>query len=99
VLILISKIVFILSLLGISFIVIRKIPALSKLSKEPSVKKFLFKTSINWAKKTFKSFISSNFFQNIIIGNLEKSLRKLKILALKLDNLLDKFIRGIKRKL
>ena len=97
--ILISKIVFALSLLGILFIIIRKIPLLSELSERASVKKFSFKPVFNRVGDTAKCFISGNFFQNIIIGNLEKSLRKLKILALKLDNLLDKFLRKIKRNL
>ncbi len=95
--IIIAEIVFVLSLLGVLFIVVRKLPALSKLPEETSTRKFSFKAIFVWFLKTFKQFILSTFFQNIIIGNLEKSLRKFKIMALKIDNIVDKFIRKLKR--
>ncbi len=95
--IIVSKIVFILSLLGVLFIVVRKLPALSKLPEETSAGKFSFKAIFTWFKNTYKQFILSNFFQKLIIGNLEKSLRKFKIMALKIDNIVDKFIRKLKR--
>ncbi len=95
--VIISKIVFILSFLGILFIVFRKLPALSRSSEEFSVKRFSFKAIFAWPGNAIRQFISSNFFQNIIIGGLEKSLRRFKILALKIDNIVDKFLRKIKR--
>lgn len=95
--IVVSKIVFILSVFGILFIIIRKIPALSQLSEEFFVKRFSFKTIFAWPRNVIRQFISSNFSQNIIIGGLEKSLRRFKILALKIDNMVDKFLRKIKR--
>jgi hypothetical protein len=95
--ILVSKIVFILSLLGILFIIIRKLPALSQLPEEPLAERPSPKAIFTWFRDITKRLILSNFFQNIILGNLEKSLRKFKILALKIDNLLDKFLRRVKR--
>lgn len=95
--IVIAQIVFILSILGILFIVIRKLQVLSQLSEEPFTKKFSFRTAFERLRNTIRRFISGHFFQNIFIGNLEKSLRKFKILALKIDNLLDKFIRKLKK--
>ncbi len=93
----ISKIVFIASILGILFIVTRKLPALSRLPEEFFVKRFSFKAILALPGNIIKQFISSNFFQNVIIGGLEKSLRKFKIMALKIDNIVDKFLRKIKR--
>lgn len=95
--ILVSKIVFVLSLLGILFIVVRKLPALSRLPEETFARKFSFKVIFVWFVNAVKQFILSNFFQRLIIGNLEKSLRKFKIMALKIDNIVDKFIRKLKR--
>ena len=97
-LILISKIVFVLSFLGILFIIFRKVPALSRLPREPFIKKFSLKPVFALFGNSLGQVASSNFFQKNIVGGLEKSLRRFKILALKLDNLLDKFIRMIKRK-
>ena len=96
--IIISKIVFIASIFGIAFIVFRKLPALAHLPGEYSVGKFSFRAIFAWPGNIIKQFISSSFFQNTILGNLEKSLRKFKILALKIDNILDKFIRKFKKK-
>ena len=99
IIVIVSKIVFILSILGILFIISRKIPVLSQVSiKGSSAKRFSFKAAIIWPGTIIKQFILSDFFQNIIVGNLEKSLRKFKIMALKIDNILDKLLRKLKRK-
>lgn len=95
--IIIAQTVFILSILGILFIIGRKLPALSKLPEEPFIEKFSFKMIFRWPVAVIKRFASSNFFQNILIGDLEKSLRRFKIVALKIDNIIDKFIRKLKR--
>lgn len=95
--IIISKIIFLLSLLGILFIVVKKFPILSRLPEESSAGKFSFKAIFAWLRITTGEFTSSNFFQNTIMGNLEKSLRKFKIMFLKIDNILDKFLRRLKR--
>lgn len=92
-----AKIVFILSILGILFIIGRKLPALSRIAEEPFIERFSFRMIFVLPVTIIKRFISSNFFQNILIGDLEKSLRKLKIFALKIDNIIDKFIRKLKR--
>lgn len=94
--VIISKIIFTLSLLGVLFIISRKFPALSWLPEEPLTKRLSFKMIFAWFKDSRRKFVSSSFFQDIIDG-LEKSLRKFKILALKIDNISDKFIRKIRR--
>lgn len=96
--IIISKIIFLLSVLGIAFIVFRKLPVLSHVPRDHSAGKFSFKAIFFWPGNIIKQFVSSIFFQGTILGNLEKSLRKFKILTLKIDNLLGKFIRKFKRK-
>lgn len=95
--IIISKIVFILSFLGILFIIGRKLPALSCASEKSSAGRFSIKAIFTRFRGAIKQFILGSFFQNTIIGNLEKFLRKFKILALKIDNILDKFLRKLKR--
>lgn len=94
--IIISKIIFALSLLAILFIISRKLSVLSRLPEGPRVGKFSFRAIFAWCKSLKKNFVSSNFFQSIIAG-LEKFLRKFKILALKIDNIADKFLRKLKR--
>lgn len=96
-LIIISKIVFILSLLGVLFIIYRKLPAISRASEEPFTSKFSFRKILARISSNFKRFILSHFFQNIILGTLEKSLRKIKILVLKIDNITEKFIRKLRK--
>jgi len=96
-LIIISKIIFALSFLGILFIIFRKLPALSRSPEESFVKGLSIKTTSDWFKQTKKKLILSYFFRTIIIGNLEKSLRKLKILTLKIANILEKLLRKVKK--
>jgi len=100
VIIIISKIIFFLSLGGLLFIVLKKIPQLSQFPKSSNshAAKFLFKLNPLNIKGNLKQFIDSNFFQNSILGNLEKSLRKIKILILKIDNVVDKIIRKLKKR-
>lgn len=94
-----SKIVFILSLLGILFIVGRKLSGLSRLPAERSLTRgFSLKAVFIWPGAVIKRLVFSGFFQDIIVGSLEKSLRKFKIMALKIDNILDKFLRKLKKK-
>jgi len=96
--ILISKIVFLIGLLGLLFIICRKIPAMFRLPEEPVEKKFSIKSVFRLPKKIFHAIFSSYVFQHIFLGNLEKSLRRLKVAALKVDNIIDKFIRKLKKK-
>lgn len=96
--VLISQIVFVLSLLGILFIIARKFPALSRLPEEPLTERVSLKMIIQWPGNVVKRFFSSNFFQNILVVDLEKSLRKFKIVALKIYNMTDKFIERLKGK-
>ena len=90
----ISKIVFILSVLGILFIVSRKIPALSQLTESRGpAGHFSLKAVIFWPIDSIKRLISGKFFQEIILGNLEKYLRRLKIMILKMDNIIAKILK------
>lgn len=95
--ILIAKILFVLSVLGILFMISRKIPVLVSLSEEPLVKRFYFKNIFKRFREFTDKIILSSFFQNILIGNLEKSLRRFKIMALKINNIIDGFLRKVKK--
>lgn len=97
IIIIISKIVFLIGLLGLLFIICRKIPAMSRLPEEPVDKKFSIKSILLFPKKIIHGIFSSYVFKNIFLGNLEKSLRRLKVAALKVDNIIDKFIRKLKK--
>jgi len=83
--------------LGILFIIIRKIPVLSRLPEESFIESLSLRATFVRFKRVKNEFILSHFFQSIIIGNLEKSLRRLKILILKMDNILDRFLRKFKK--
>lgn len=94
--VIISKIIFILCLLGILFIIGKKLPVLSQLPEKSLIGRFSFRPVFSWFKKVKEKFISSNFFRDLLVG-LEKSLRKFKILVLKVDNLLEKFLKKLKK--
>ncbi len=96
--ILISKIVFIISILGILVIIIRKLPVLSGISEDYPVSHVSFKEVLLWPKNTFKKLISSHFFQDSVIGNLEKLLRRTRIFFLKIGNRLDRAIERLQKK-
>jgi len=98
IIIFISKILFIIGILGVLVIVVRKFPDLSRTSKIWEGEKFSFKKSINKYRNSFHCFLSGKFFQQSIVGNLEKSFRKFKILSLKVSNGLDKLIKKLKKK-
>jgi len=82
-----------LSFLGLGFIVYRKIPVLSNLSEE--------EISILKRKKgiiqRIKEINYKHYWFNIIIA-LEKFLRRIKIIFLKIENLLTKWIGGLRGK-
>ncbi len=95
--IVVSKIVFFLCIAGIIFIAIRKISIISNLPEEPSIGRISFKMLLVWLGRFIDKLLLSDFFQNFLIGRLEKSLRKFKIVALKIDNIVDKVIRKLKK--
>lgn len=95
-LIIISKIVFALSLVGIIVIIARKLPILSRLPEHPSVKHISFKNTLGWLPYSFNRMIASNFFQQFIVKKLERFFRKMKVMALKMNNLLDKVLKKLK---
>lgn len=95
--ILVSKIVFLLSLLGLLFIICRKLPSLSRLPEDSTGRRISISLILIGFKNIIRRIASSHFFQNVFLGNLEKSLRRFKIAALKADNIIDKFIRKLKK--
>jgi len=96
-LIIISKIVFALSLIGILFIIVRKLPTLSRLPEYPSIKHLSLKNTLGWLPYSFNKIISSNFFQRFIVKKLERFFRRMKVMALKMNNLLDKVLKRLKK--
>ncbi len=93
----IAQIIFVLSVLGILFIIARKIPALSRLPQESLAERLSFGAVPRGVQGFIKKLTSTPLFQNIFIKKLEKFLRKFKILALKTDNTLTKFIKKLRK--
>jgi hypothetical protein len=82
-LILVSQIIFGLSVIGILIIVLRKIPVILRYPRQPF-------EDISLIDKVKDKINSSSFFHEIFIHKAEKILRKIKIFVLKLDNFLAK---------
>ncbi len=96
-LIIISKIVFALSFIGILVIIARKLPTLSRLPERPSIKGFSIKNTAKWLPYSADRVVSSNFFQRFVVRNLERFFRKMKVMALRMSNLLDKVLKKLKK--
>lgn len=88
----ISQTIFLLSLLGISLIVAHKIPILMKIPRQPEV---VFVPQ-PFFKKLFHFRISKYFI--LLINLIEKALRKLKIIFLKIDNFIAQWIQKAREK-
>ncbi len=94
-LLIISIILLGVGLAGILFMVVRKIPTLNKLSPSaPAV------PTIGWGEKLKLRLreIKYSTYQPIILNRLEKSLRKLRLLILKIDNLFVNWIKSARHK-
>ena len=92
--IIIFKILFFLSLAALLVIVVRKIPALSRLPEKSGGQEISLKSIFSEIKKAPK-----NLGSNIIPQTrLEKFLRRLKIFTLKISNVLDKLLKKTKKK-
>jgi len=91
--ILFFQIIFVLSLLGILFFVLRRIPDLLKLPRkeefETEVGSIQKNIQEQWGKVKEKAD-KSEFLHDMIIPKTEKALRKTKVVLLKLDNFLAK---------
>jgi len=79
----ISQIIFIVSVIGILVIVLRKVPVILRYPRHPYEEVSL------WEKIRQKAS-SSRFFHEVVIPKIEKILRKIKIIVLKFDNFLAK---------
>lgn len=88
--IIVFQIVFGLSILGILFIVFRKIPSLLEYERTGSEKVLIYKNLQERWKKVKEKAEASEFLHEAIILKTEKVLRKTKIILLKLDNFLAK---------
>lgn len=100
--ILFFQIIFVLSLLGILYFIIRRIPDILKLPRKEE-----FETEVGviqkniqeqWDKVKEKAD-KSEFLHDTIIPKTEKVLRKTKIILLKLDNFLAKRVNKLRRKI
>ena len=88
--IIIFQIIFWLSILGILFIVFRKIPSLLEHERTSSEKVLIYKNLQEQWKKVKEKAETSEFLHEVIIPKTEKALRKTKIILLKLDSFLAK---------
>lgn len=88
----ILQIILFLSLLGIFLIVVRKIPILMKFPRQPEVV-FIPQP---FFKKIFHFRISKYFI--LLINLAEKTLRKLRIVFLKMDNFFIQWIQKVREK-
>jgi DNA-directed RNA polymerase alpha subunit len=88
--IIIFQIIFALCLIGILFIIFRKIPALLELERKSQEKVLVYETARKEWKKLKEKAESSEFLHNEIIPRTEKVLRRTKVVLLKLDNFLAK---------
>jgi len=80
---LIILIIFVLSLIGISIIVYRKIPELKNMPEEKELSSFFKEAKLFWQRIKNSSFIEKTFFEINIF--LQKTLSKVKILTLKIE--------------
>jgi len=83
-----AQIIFGLSILGILFIVFRRVPTLLEYPRRVPVQILIFEKLRNQWKKIKAEAEVSEFLHEIIIPGTEKFLRKTKAILLKFDNFL-----------
>lgn len=98
-LILISQIIFALSVLGILFLIFRRIPDLLEFPRSDSEKALVYETIRGYWKKLKQKAEASGFLHDAVIPKTEKVLRKTKIILLKLDNFLAKRVDKLRQKM
>jgi len=92
--IIIAQIVFILSVIGILVIVLRKIPIILRYPRQP-----FEEVSLAGIFEKLKNRLTSNeFFHATALPITEKLLRKIKIFVLKLDNFLAKLVSRLRHR-
>lgn len=90
---LIALIVFLCSLVGLGFIIYKKIPTLNSLPKEAYNK-------INW-KNIFLKLKNSSFLKNFYFNFnifLQKLLSKIKVLTLKIENKVSQWLQELRKR-
>ena len=91
--IIVSQIVFVLSIIGILVIVLRKIPIILRYPRQP-----FEEVSLAGILEKLRVKITSNeFFHALALPLTEKTLRRIKIFVLKLDNFLAKLVGHLRR--
>jgi len=91
-LILISQIIFGLSVIGILVIILRKIPVILRYPRQPF-------EDVSLVDKVKDKINSSDFLPETVIHKTEKFLRKIKIIVLKFDNFLAKIVDKLRNKI
>ncbi len=91
-LILISQIIFALSVVGILVIVLRKIPVILRYPRQPF-------EDVSLVEKVKEKINSSSFFHEIFIHRTEKILRRIKIIVLRFDNFLARIVDRLRKKI
>ncbi len=93
-LILVAQIIFGISVLGILFILFRKVPILLRYPRHSFEEISLY----GFLQKLKNRMLANDFFHLKIFPLLEKILRKIKIWVLKLDNVLAKLVSRLRHK-
>ncbi|MFZ5559429.1 MAG: hypothetical protein ACOZAL_01390 [Patescibacteria group bacterium] len=90
--ILIAQIIFIISVIGILVIILRKVPIILRYPRHPY-------EEISFWERIRQKASSSRFFHEVVIPKIEKILRKLKIILLKFDNFLARKVDKLRDKI
>jgi len=90
--ILVSQIIFGLSIIGILVIILRKVPIILRYPRHPF-------ENISLVDKVKEKINSSNFFHEIFVHRAEKFLRKIKIIVLKFDNFLARIVDRLRNRI
>jgi len=97
-LIIISQIIFVLSVLGILFLIFRRIPDLLEYPRYSSKMVPIHENLRKQWKKIQERVESSEFLHEAIIPKTEKFLRKTKVVVLKFDNFLARKVNKLRQR-
>lgn len=97
--IIIAQIIFVLSVLGILFIIARKIPLILQYPRHSEEDiSFLGELRRQWSGLKAKTG-TDGFLHNVFFPKMEKTLRRIKIIVLKLDNFLAQKVDKLRTKI
>jgi len=92
--IIVSQIIFGLSIIGILVIILRKVPIILRYPRQP-----FEEVSLSGILERIKGKITTNeFFHGTALPTTEKILRKIKVFVLKLDNFLAKLVNRLRHR-